>query len=462
MSNDSDWQENYKGVPDAIESNILMAHPNADILIYEGSFILKSLELEIEVNGKIVFSWFPTMGVCFQGKSDADFWSIYQVFNETNDFEVFIKDDRLGTAFLSSVGEKDNILEGKISESPITGDKSIGVEFLHFGVPNLRNLHGDNIKIIKEQSIFTSQGGLTLENETYLIKLDKRPKFVELEKSLKTQGGYLLLYNGEIKPKTKITLNYDQSRKLIRCLNTFLSFINGRRTSAMFIHGSCEDEVKWIDYSNYLNDQFKQIKSWPPIFSIDGINQMWQIFYKIWYRDVSGKEFLMSSIRWYNDINNRSSSSDSGIIIGQATLELIYNWWLIEEQEFIKGPDVQNISAANKIRMILSNLSTEYEVPQKFTHLQDLINNDNNISDGPDVIVHIRNAIVHSQKRKREKISSFHHLVKYEVTHLLTWYIELAILKLLTYNQLYRNRCSLQKSLPNTVESVPWAITHRK
>ena len=142
--------------------------------------------------------------------------------------------------------------------------------------------------------------------------------------------------------------------------------------------------------------------------------------------------------------------------MAQTALELIYNWLVIERKKLIKGGDANNISAANKIRLLLSQLSINSEVPGSFSNLNELIQQSSEYSDAPDVIVQIRNAIIHSQMDKRNKITTLPLDLKYEVLDLCIWYIEMSILYILNYKGKYINRCNKNLYPSNRVEKVPW------
>jgi hypothetical protein len=114
--------------------------------------------------------------------------------------------------------------------------------------------------------------------------------------------------------------------------------------------------------------------------------------------------------------------------MAQTALELLYNWWIIENKKMILGKDSENINASNKIRLISSQLNISYSVPSSFTLLQKFVDENENINDAPEAIVQIRNAIVHSQQEKRKKLDSIHYKAKYEALQLSIWYIEMTLL----------------------------------
>lgn len=139
--------------------------------------------------------------------------------------------------------------------------------------------------------------------------------------------------------------------------------------------------------------------------------------------------------------------------MAQSALELAYNWLLIEKQKLIIGQDAENISAANKLRLLLSHLRVPVSFPPKLERLCELRSRE--LCDCPEAITYIRNAIIHSQGQKRKKLRTIHRHAKAQALWAAIWYIELVMLKVLEYDGNYRNRVSAD---PSIEETVPWSI----
>ncbi len=83
----------------------------------------------------------------------------------------------------------------------ILGDGTIPVNKISFSIPNLRELWGVQVKSISESSCTTSMNRIRLEDENFLITIDKCIDYKERIKSLQEKGGYLILYAGELTTK---------------------------------------------------------------------------------------------------------------------------------------------------------------------------------------------------------------------------------------------------------------------
>jgi len=450
--------EMYKNIPDAISDSILMTEANTILVIHEGEYFIKNETGEIKLNGKITYEWFANSGVYFYGNPITDDGELFKASKHNGTFLVIVDGLEFGQGFMTKFGFG-NLTEirikGAISQQAILGDKSVSVEKVKFSIPNLREFHGLPVKRITEKNISTSMDRLVFEDETYKIIIDKCTDFKKRKENLEEKGGYMLLYNGELTGK-KSPLNYADTRDLFHCLDTFLTLLNGRRTSALFIQGIFEDQVIWTDYTDYFVDSYKSVQTWPQRHSIANLNELWMRFREVWNKNPEDKNFLKSLIHWYVEANGHAGFSEGSIILAQTALELVYNWWIVENKKMILGKDSENISASNKIRLLISQLNVPSSIPAAFAELQKFKDSTDNVIDAPDSIVYIRNAIVHSQEEKRKKLSAIHYKAKYEALQVYIWYIELSLLCILDYNGEYFNRCSKEIYAIKAEQQVPW------
>jgi hypothetical protein len=443
--------------PEKIKSSFVMKEPNETIPIYQGRFSLKG-DAEIEIDGRIDFSWLPNMNVRFEGTAVKQSLETMKLLNERTINEVYISGSLIGkfekTNTTYQFDSSSTIIEGRIRKS-ITGDKSVSVTKINFTVANLRDFIGDSTKEEDNEKIQITNSRLTFENDEYSITIDKLKNYEDLKKSLKSKGGYLILYAGELIKKNS-SISFKESDDVLRCFSVFLTFINGRRTSPVLRKGIYEDSTIWTDYTPYIVDSYTPVLTWPQAHSIKGLNELWQSFYKLWKAE---RDFLTTAIHWYTESNLLKGFTEGSIIMAQTALELIYNWLLIENKKLLVGKDADNISAANKIRLLLAQLNVPNSVPSGLVHLHSFIENDREIIDAPECFVQIRNALVHAQGEKRKKLTKIPPAVKFETLQLGIWYIELALLYVLGFDQKYFNRCFGSKWVGDGEESVPWHKT---
>ncbi|MFZ1291307.1 MAG: hypothetical protein WAR79_14515 [Melioribacteraceae bacterium] len=257
--------EMHKDFTDAVSDSILMTEANSLIVIYEGEYSIKNETGEIKLNGKITYEWFANSGVYFYGNPLTDNVELFKQSIHKETFSVIVDRLEFGQGFITRLGFGDLTkakIKGAISSYAILGDKSVSVEKIKFSIANLREFHGLPVKRITEKNLSTSMDRLVFEDETHKIIIDKCSDFKKRKENLEEKGGYIILYNGELTGK-KAPLNHADTRDLFHCLDTFLSFLNGRRTSALLIQGVFEEQVIWTDYTDYFVDSYKSVLTWP-------------------------------------------------------------------------------------------------------------------------------------------------------------------------------------------------------
>ena len=439
-----DIKERLAKFPPAHTIYTEMQTPNEEFMIYEGDFSLKEGKNIYKVTGNIIFKWLPALGIKVNGRFIDSSPGIDEYY-----FDVILDGIVLCGIILEnfSIGKEVSFV-GSPTTDPIVGDKTISVQNINFILPNMRKYIGNIIK--SETENLSWVGRLLLEDEKYKIEIDMLPDYNNKFDMLKNEGGYISLHNGHMFCK-KGAISSDESDDIFMCLSKFLSFVNGRRVSPLHRKGLHEGEIIWTNYSNYLNDIYKNVVSWIPESKIE-LNSAWNNFTKLW-TDKDNKDFLISVIHWYVEANSNSGFLEGSIILIQIALELIYNWYVVEQNKLIVGKDSEDICAANKIRLLMSQVGIKKDISIMLPLLKNkLLGTNQSFNDEIDVFVQIRNAIVHSQKDKRAKLNGFTTDEKYEAKKFGLWLIELSILKIVGYKGKYYNRCN------DLDENVPYII----
>ena len=417
-----------------------MTEPNQKVDIFEGDFKLVRRDETIELTGKVYFDWFPSIGVKWEGEVNTQKGFVPKTSGgkyrlETDNFAL---EKSLLTGVSNSSSSGSTVKGIILSDADIVlGDQSVPVTKIKFTVPNLRCFHGTVVRTENG----TASNRITLEDDKYLINLDKSTDFDSRFRDLKNRGGYINLYSGEVTAKDE-SIAFKDSREIMHCFSVFLSFLNGRMTMPLFLQGIHQEEIKWTDFTYYrLLDQYKSVNTWPQKSSIEGLSELWKNFYHFW-RDEGDRDVLVMATHWYTEANSGSIITEGGIIMAQTCLELLYNRLIIEDKKLLIGRDSESISASNKIRLLVSQLQVTTEVPDAFDSLKFFVEKNNKIDDDVEAFVQIRNAIIHSQKKKRIKLIEIDEQIKYEALQLAIWYIELSLLYILDFQGKYYNRCS--------------------
>lgn len=436
----------YETIPNVITSEYIMDKPNQSIDIFEGEYSLKKEDRAITLKGKIFFNWLPTQNVKFEGLVKESELNYIDELDFCSEIELYINEYVLGKALIQNIKRSQNAdlrieVDGIINSESIFGDTSISVSKVIFTIPNLRDLLGNPVKVKNEKGgVNTYLGRSIFENDKYVIIIDKLSNYKTLFDDLKKQGGFINLYTGEI-TKKKGDISFKEIQELRHTFSVFLSFLNGRRCTPLLLQGVHDNEIKWTDFTTYRTEPFKTVVSWLPMLPKDGLNELWCNFTNLW-KNENDKDFLEFIVHWYLEANGNSAKIEGSIIIAQVALELIYNWLIIEKKKLIIGKDGENISAANKIRLLLSHIKLEIHTPNAQINLKKFIKDNNEIVDSVDAFVSIRNALVHSQVEKRKKLTKISPEVQIEALQLSIKYIEHSILSILDYKGKYYDRCS--------------------
>lgn len=447
MADFEDFSERYKAYPDRSKPPFEMSDVNEDIQIHTGEYEISSATATIRVDGDIWFAWFPIPQVKFNGKVLSGFTS-FADFDGTLQLKV----DRLlvGEPSVSVTQSLVGVtVEGDCSDA-VWGDKSIGVTKATFVLLNMREYSWDTIKDITPEKASVYSGRIAFDDDQYFVHIDIFPDYRKLVKRVELKGGYLILYSGEILPK-KGALTYSDLKDYVACLNQFIFFFCGRRYPAYFLTGIFEGEKIWSDYTGYITEMYQFIPSWSHMLNKLDLTAIWRTFLSLW-RTPEDRDFIEILVHWYIEANGQAAFVDGSIILAQTALELLYNWLLVENAKVVIGPDADNLSAANKIRLLLTYVRAPLAIPAAFSELSAL----DGATDGPQIFVQIRNALVHGQEKKRVELMKVSDRAKYQALQLGLWYIELLFLYILGYNGKYRNRTS-GDSFALMGETVPWA-----
>lgn len=438
--------DEFKDIPLRHVSPVAMENPNEPIKIYTGDFKLRSGDKTYDLKGEIFFKWFPDMGVKLKGSFLVEMNPRLELLEKC---EVLIENSVAGQVQISTLHINDSSTCGADSCRFIWGESTIPVNEVNFSIPNMREYLGNSVKEVIDNGVRLQKSRLVLDDKPYKIEIDKLGTYKERKEKLEDSGGYLITYAGKI-TKKKGSIKLVELHDWHDRFHHFLYFLNGRRVAPMFYTGSFEGQNIWTDYTSYTIDTHKYVHCWSDIMFLNDLPQLWKAYNKLW-KGEADQDFLTTSIHWYVEANSNAGMVEGSIILIQTALELLYNWLIVENQKVIVGGDADNMSAANKIRLLIFQFKISPAVPDAFTDLAAIPN----VQDGPEAFVKIRNALVHGQETKRAELRKINLKAKYQALQLGIWYVELALLYILDYKGKYKNRTD-GNIWRNTGTLVPW------
>jgi len=439
------------------DENLENFEVNAPYLIYQGEFILKKGEHELILVGEIFFNWLPDSHLSFraEAQSELDPISVINITMLIGVTTLNINDQEIGTCInITQHSELNGLFEGKLNKYKILGDSSREVEKVSFYVPNLSYISG--IPVVWPGKSAGLQR-LIFTNQEYSIIIEQNSKFFVNKPKLEKAYGYCIQYYGEVRKNDDGLISYDESKKLLSCLSHFLSFINGRRTSALFAKGEINDNQIWSDFGRYHVDPYKYVTTWYHDRLNINLAEMWKRFFSYWYDD-DQQYSLRTSIAWYLDANSNKIHVEGSIVLAQAALELLY-FWLVPQSN-------DNGNTESKILDLLLEIKQSETIPSELQSLTDLTNsvlrnkksNSYTIDNGPKTILEIRNAMTHGNKWRQDNLKEISTLARIDTYILALWYVELSLLFKLGHNGEYNNRSiSIHKKEP-AIEDVPWIL----
>ncbi len=425
-------------LPNMLMSNICMTNPNEKILIQDGNVTFINSNGQVELQGKLMFNWLPYMAVRFYGSFPSDsqlkkfqFFgdkSKIKIENNNEEFEL----NGLSLALNESVGSIDIMCQ--LAPPIVIGDKDRLVNKVIINLPNVRGFIGKPVK--SENTAFRNR--LIFNNGEYEIVLDKHKDYREINTQLENNGGYQLVFTGELTSLTSETFSISESESILDQFSYFMHFINGSSSSPIFRHGYFNNTLVWKSYTPYETDSYKNVLSWANTASTANFNDLWIKFSSKW-KSENDRECLKTILHWYIEANRNSTKLEGSIVLIQNALELLFHWIIGESEKYVTSSDATSISAAAKIGFLLALFDISPEIPQKLSALKKY-EKENKILNGPELFISIRNCIVHPYEKKRKTLKGLDPIGRYQTLTLGIFYVEIILLKFLDFKGDYRNR----------------------
>lgn len=430
--------QNSGEIPKMLKPNICMTFPNEKILIHDGNVSFINNSGQVDLQGKLMFSWLPHMAVNFYGSFPRD--------SQIKDFQFFDGKPKIRygnnheefelNGLSMSLNEPKNTIEIVCRLTPpiVFGKINKKVNRVVFELPNLRGFIGK--PAASDNTAYKNR--LLFNNGDYEIILDKSIKFNEISDQLYNNGGYQLVYTGQLTSLTTKTFSFSESEIILEQFAYFLQFINGNRSSALFRYGYLNKAEIWSSYTPYEADLYKHVISWVKNSNTNYFNDLWVNFSSKW-KLKKDQECLKTILHWYIEANRNSTKLEGSIVIIQNALELLFHWIIGGTEKYVTTTDAENISAASKIGFLLARFGLSPKIPENLKALKQY-EKEYHIINGPELFISIRNCIVHPSEKKRKVLDRLDTIGRYETLTLGLSYVEIILLKYLEYKGDYRNR----------------------
>ncbi len=322
--------------------------------------------------------------------------------------------------------------------------------FICSAVCHLFNLPNISVPAVKRAEISADPKDrrlVILRADGWEITIARTNATEEAVNQLKDRGGYALTHMAKIAKEDGSMFTDGELSDVLSCLHWFLSFCFGRRVGVGLTVGL--DKAGYWTWEQWgvtycardacnarccLDDQHGEL-----------LGSVFPGFWQLW-RDIQWQPHLKYAVDWYLRAN-AAEGPETGIILGQVALELLAWKYCITIKSVCSPNGFKKLSASDRLRLLLSNLSIPPSIPPQSVRLSTLY------ADVADAITCTRNNLVHAEARVPASADDV-----CGARALSLWAIEMVILRLCEYAGQYANRLIVPRWAGN-IEYVPWVAS---
>lgn len=295
-------------------------------------------------------------------------------------------------------------------------------------------------------------GRVVLAHDEWRIEIQELPHTQEIVKQLKSAGGSAITHVVKVDRANKRSFSVTALWGVIGDLHRFLSFARGQWTSIFGPVGyDGQNAVAYESWGTLLSAPWQSGYAWLDTHHGEFLAQAYSGFVAALH-DKKLREAVSAALYWYLRSNRGGDGAgiDSGLILSQSALERLSVGVLSSSGSTIPK------TAAEKIRAACLELGIPTKLPPHLKELQKARRIDPKLSDAINMIVGVRNELVHPKRRMVVKTAP----LIVPCWQLAQWYIEMFLLRLSGYSGQYSNR--LRARWVGEVEFVPWADEYKR
>ena len=447
-------------LPPALRPIYTTDEPNKNVVLYQGSLELCSntnrRKVQVPGTGKIEYVWFPSPRIQFSFSNQEPHISDILIAHVNNNptsldlLDIGVSSIEVIITSSTSGGNNGNFVSGRVENSIIQGNDQ-DLAYVLFHVVNFHDFRGGHRSILEQESRLRFMERLVFETDGWKITLDQLETTTDNVKLLNVQGGFAITHIGKLEKLDETTFLADEGREFLKIFSDFLSFARGFYVSLVLLTGyNTEEEKLWEYWEQSEANSWRSIRSWNPK---DKENQLTRLFpgFLAWRENWEESERLV--LGWYLEANY-NPLAEQNILIAQIALELIAWVLIVEKDKTISKVGFDKLPASDKLRILFSKFGIPLGIPYSNAFLKELqqLASQENWVDGSHAFTSMRNAIVHPETKKRNRIYNASPMAKTGAAFLGLWYLELILLALFNYQGSYSNRLN-QATLTN----VPWS-----
>ncbi len=322
------------------------------------------------------------------------------------------------------------------------------VSYMYGALYHLPSLGSDQVKLsgtgkrIEHRSIEFGEWNIRIESYGPKIKWSRKTPQITHRFFLAHKD------NTSFEPNT--------AQRCLDFLHYFLMLLAGVRSGPGVCFGFRDDgSFVYSTLSVYKIDQLNWPDTWVPSMGHHAVvpdRQPFELADLIWkiMLNQDRANWLTVLIATYCDACRRESGSEHAVFLAQSGMELLGSLLLVDSQQILSSSTWRRMPAAEKMRLLLSRASIDTSLPDDLKHL---ISND--VTDGPDTIVMLRNALTHPTGKNIQALSQLEGRDRFEIWRLSVHYLELLILHTLGYSGGFNDRVRGHEP-GNVSKIVPW------
>lgn len=407
------------------------------ITIYKGVFSLEAEEKSYCAEGEIYMILNPKVAIKFKG--------------ETQEINDLIREDDLELSIpemLPTRGTVTSLRNGKIFEGiifeQIKNSENPYVDRYFLYVVNYTKFIGYSVNFNERKY----KGGMYFEIEGWSIEMQKRHDYKDifnvLGKSIENSITHII----EIKRIDGEKFKKNDASKICEVLKWVFNITTGRHISMPIEIGELDKELVYKNYQKQLTSVYRSRANWFPKHKGKVLEEL---FYQIYdkFDDSYLKKVIGDVILQYVEILE-TTFLENKIIHSQIALEKL-SYVLLTQQspQIISNTKFKKNSFSENLECILEKLNVEAKLKEEYTIFE------SDFESGPHLLAQYRNHIAHPKPKPIFENYSIEK--KYLILELSIYYVELLMLYLVGYNEVYFNRLNFPEWQGN-YEELPWNL----
>jgi hypothetical protein len=235
------------------------------------------------------------------------------------------------------------------------------------------------------------------------VVVEPVPNAYELFNQLKEVGGYVVTHGCSVVRQEGGRILPEQADAVLHGLLHFFSFVQGAWAPPLFALALDDGALVWQEWYFRFHERWKSGQiSWFDQHEGQMLAEVFPGFMARWESPLWG-DAVRTAIYWYVNSNMGAGGADGAIILTQTGLELLAWTHIVEDRGLLTADAFGKLTAGDQIRLLLVSLDIPVDVTAHVPRLGKLAKAEN-WRDAPQALTEIRNALVHGNPKRRQRL----------------------------------------------------------